>query len=77
VSGAQLIRQTTNDILFVPGSVTIITHIYKQMHTIYIKSYIHLHELSYMFQQYTTILRDTLIKINIIYIHIYILTLYM
>jgi len=78
MSGAQLTRQTTTDILFVPGILTIITHIYKQMNTIYIKLHIiHLHKFSYMFQRYITILRETLIQRNIKCIHFNIVTLYM
>jgi hypothetical protein len=62
-------RQTTTNILFVPGTVTIITHVHKQTHSIYIKSHIvSSQEFSYMFQRYVTILRETLLKRNIKFI---------
>jgi len=56
-------KQTNTNILFVPDTVTIITHIHKQTHSIYIKSHIiSSQELSYMFQRHITILRETLPK---------------
>jgi len=56
--------------LFVPCIVTVITHKHQQMQTIYIKSQIiHIHELSYVFQQKISVLWDTLIQKNIKLIH--------
>jgi len=48
----------------------VVTHTYQKMHTICMKSrIISIHELSYMFQQYISILREILIQRNIKLIH--------
>jgi hypothetical protein len=52
-------------ILFVPCTVTTITHIHQYINTIYIKSQIlHIHKMSCMFQRQISILGEKLMQIN-------------